>query len=105
MSEARVRELNRDEAVTLRLREERFDAFLSERMPVLAEFAASTVLAEPVLTVADPVEVAQANPRVERELRSAYPKPDVSRRLGAQRRGPSGAAFHVAGGSKTSVVP
>lgn len=105
MSEAKVRELTRGEAETLRLHEDRFDAFLAERMAVLAEFAASTVLAEPVLTVVDPVEVAQANPRVERELRSAYPKPDVSRRHGAQRRGPSGGAFQVAGGSKTSFVP
>lgn len=105
MSEAKVRELIRDEAETLRLREDRFDTFLAERKPVLAEFAASIGLAEPVLTVADPVEVAQANPRVERELRSAYPKPDVSRRLGAQRRGPSGGAFQVAGRSKTSFVP
>ena len=62
MSEAKVRELIRDEAETLRLREDRFDTFLAERMAVLAEFAASTVLAEPVLTVVDPLEVAQANP-------------------------------------------
>lgn len=123
MRVTQMREPTRDEAETLRLREERFDAFLAERIAVLAEFAASSGLAESVLIVADPAavlpaiqrfmghqvvdpfEVAQAYPRAERELRSAFARPGVSRRLGSQRRGSSGAAFHVVNGSKTSVVP